>query len=354
MTRARNEIVDPNVTPYYHCISRCVRRAFLCGFDKLSQKNFDHRKTWVVDRLALLSHTFAIEVAAYAIMSNHLHCLLRIDTDQASSWTEDEVINRWSKLYTVPPLLQKYRKEECSEAEMRQAQRTIELWRERLSSLSWFMRCLNEYIARMANQEDNCKGRFWEGRFKSQALLDEAAILTCMTYIDLNPIRAKITGRLETSDFTSIQQRLNDAALKQDKRQTESHKQDKTTQKRKSLKKNPNPIRLMPLVPYEHDPHPNSLGFTEKDYFQLIDWAGRCVREGKHGKIDDDSPPILERLEVDPFEFVLHMSGTHRKILIERPIALGTIRRLKAFAKRLGAAFIRGQGLAAGLYGVRS
>ena len=86
----------------------------------------------------------------------------------------------------------------------------IESWRERLYDLSWFMRGINECVARMANEEENCKGRFWEGRFKSQALLDEVALLSCMVYVDLNPVRAGIEATLVEIDFTSIQQRLHD------------------------------------------------------------------------------------------------------------------------------------------------
>ncbi len=73
MTKARRQLIDLQQTPYYHCICRCVRRAFLCGEDHLTGKNYEHRKAWVVERLALLADIFAIDVASFAVMSNHYH-----------------------------------------------------------------------------------------------------------------------------------------------------------------------------------------------------------------------------------------------------------------------------------------
>lgn len=190
-------------------MGRCVRQAYLCGENHLTGKNFDHRKQWIVDRLKPLSFIFAIDVCAYAVMSNHYHVVLKVNAEQAKAWTDLEVAQHWTMIFSGSPLVQRWMQgEPLDHAQQDAVSTVVSEWRKRLHDISWYMRCLNEYIARLANEEDQCKGRFWEGRFKSQALLDEAAVITCMMYVDLNPTRAGMTETLEGSDFTSIQERL--------------------------------------------------------------------------------------------------------------------------------------------------
>ena len=264
MPQARYRLVDTQTTPYYHCISRCVRRAFLCGRDRFSGKNFDHRKQWILDRIKHLSSVFAIDVCAYAIMSNHFHLVLHIDVDQAGAWTFDEVIDHWLALYKGPEVAHKYKVGEPLRALDQEAlSDLVVLWRARLSDLSWYMRCLNETIARMANEEDKCTGRFWEGRFRSQALLDAAALVSCMAYVDLNPIRAGMSESLAESAFTSIQERLAGYQARKRVNDTESW--------------------LKPLVQEQQLPSSATLPIQEFSYFDLVDWTGRAIRGDKRG-----------------------------------------------------------------------
>ena len=212
MTRAREQQICCEDTHYYHCISRVVRRAFLCGFDHSTKQDFEHRRQWVVDRLAEIDSVFCVDICAYTIMSNHYHLVLYINKQAVENLTDLEVIERWRKLYKGPEVIERYlRGEPLSASRHLLINEIVEKWRCRLSDISWFMRCLNEFIARKANSEDKCTGRFWEGRFKSQALLDEHALLTCMAYVELNPIRAKMASSPETSEFTSIKQRIEEA-----------------------------------------------------------------------------------------------------------------------------------------------
>ncbi len=101
MTISRKQQVDLTATPYYHCITRCVRRAFLCGDDEYSGKNFDHRREWIAGRINQLSGIFLIEISAYAVMSNHYHLILRVNLSGAAAMSDHEVVDRW---HCNPPL----------------------------------------------------------------------------------------------------------------------------------------------------------------------------------------------------------------------------------------------------------
>jgi REP element-mobilizing transposase RayT len=173
-------------------------------------KDFDHRKVWVQDRLAFLAGQFAIDVCSIAIMSNHIHLVVRNRPDIAGQWSDEEVARRWWNLFPGRKSEDdKPAEPEPHELEMLMADsQRLQERRQRLSSISWLMRCLAEPIARRANREDRCNGRFWEGRFKCQRLLDESAVLACSVYVDLNPIRAGIAKTPETSSFTSAYERI--------------------------------------------------------------------------------------------------------------------------------------------------
>ena len=316
-------------------MGQALRGAFLCGEDHLTGKNYEHRKDWVIERLRELDSIFTIDLCAYAVMSNHLHLVLRIHPEQAQNLGEDEIIERWKDLYSLPVLVQRYQRGECStKAEFNAVQELLQLWRDRLMDLSWYMRNLNEYLARRANADDKCTGRFWEGRFKSQALLDEAAVLTCMSYVDLNPIRAVMAKTPEDSDYSSIQQRI--------------RQWHRTQQAKINLSQDTPPRpKLMPLVKQHRDPHQHSIGFTLKDYLELVDWAGRQVREDKRGAIDSNQPPILERLGIDSGAFIRHMQGRHKE---NYPRVLGRLENIKQACTELKRCFIKGMSQSRLLY----
>ncbi|SEP57043.1 hypothetical protein SAMN05421693_10164 [Ectothiorhodospira magna] len=298
MTRPRSQQISLTDTPYYHIISRCVRRTFLCGQDQATGRSFEHRRQWIEDRIRLLASLFAVDIAAYAVMSNHYHLVIKLDPTQAESWSDDEVLRRWSCLFKGPLLVQRYLAGDPQESyALNQVGEFARCYRQRLASLSWFMKCLNEPIARQANQEDGCTGHFWEARFKSQALRTEAALLSCMAYVDLNPVRAGMAATPEASEHTSIRERITPRFdLAQAVREQ---------MRMEALMRFDGPVK--PLLPFEGacaEREQPGIPFGFEDYLALVDYTGRAIDPRKKGAIANTLPPILERLGLTPDQWL--------------------------------------------------
>jgi len=245
--------------------------------------SYEHRRQWVEDKLLELASIFAVDICAYAIMSNHYHVVFHIDREKAENWCPSEVIDQWHQLFSGTLFSQRFaRGETLSAVQQKLLDKSVEEWRLRLMDISWFMRVLNEAIARKANTEDSCTGRFWEGRFKSQALLDEPALAACMAYVDLNPIRASMAKTPETSAHTSIKKRLKKAQ----KTAQPNHPQQQENQ-------------LLIFAGNPKESMPKGLPFQLTDYLELVDWTGRILREDKRGAIPENTPPILNRLNIE-------------------------------------------------------
>ena len=192
----RTEICATDEIQVFHLINRCVRRTFLCGEDVTTGKDYSHRKEWIRSRLEELAGIFALDVMSFAVLSNHLHVVVRTRPDIVKSWSDEEVALHWWRLFpqrrddngrAVEPMESELKHILSNASGLKEKRR-------RLCDISWFMRCLAEPIARRGNFEDQVSGRFWEGRFRAQPLLDETAIVACMAYVDLNPIRAGIAA----------------------------------------------------------------------------------------------------------------------------------------------------------------
>ena len=431
--RKRAEVVVEDEVGVYHCIQRVVRRAFLCGVDPVTGNSFDHRREWIRDRLESLAGLFAVEIAAFAVMSNHVHVILRNRPDIVAFWSNEDVARRWLVLFPgrvgtrpeptpiivqvpsdqpaeaiLPPGISATSTGGCLNDPLDLAVKALAAdaammttIRRRLSSLSWFMRCLAEPIARRANKEDHCSGHFWEGRFRSQRLLDEAALLACSVYVDLNPIRAGLADRPETSKLTSAHERImalfndipsaprepvaqdsNPAAALPDSSVTELPDREaiatvdespamravaegvKTPGKVTAESSLPrdgwlSPIELneratplltaMPqaraagsqrtgLVRARRASDRGLLPMTLTKYLELIDWTGRQLRAGTKGVIPPSLASIFDRLQLSMENWLETVARFGRRF----HHAVGLAEHLEVEAQRLGVARLHG------------
>jgi len=312
MPKPRYAQVSLEATPYYHCVSRCVRRAYLCGTDVSTGESYEHRRQWVEDKLYELGDIFSIDICAYAIMSNHYHLVLHINRKLAQGLSFDEVIETWHRLFSGNVISQKYCKgDTLLKSEMAYLKEKVDCWREHLMDISWFMRVLNETIARQANAEDQCTGRFWEGRFKSQALLDESALLACMAYVDLNPIRAAIADTPEASQYTSIKQRIQQAL----------NPQHTSTNK-----------KLFSFTGASNQNSHEGLPFNFMDYLELVEETGRTLRDDKRGHIHHNTPAMLQILAMDSKSW-LYLT---RHFESQLKCLVGSVHKIRQVCKKLG------------------
>ena len=312
---------------WIHAISRCVRKAYLCGG---RDGKWDHRRQWVEDRLKELSGVFAVEVAAYAVMSNHVHAVVRMSPEGSFAWSAREVVERWLSVFgkNADRMVVNGQRDLIITQFAQDAVWVAER-RARLADLSWFMRAFKEPIARRANAEDDCSGRFWEGRFASVPLLDHAAVVACMAYVDLNPVRARMAPTPEASCFTSVKARV--GARQRHRAVTRvqakvaageaTPEQAAATLKRAGVAEESIPAAavsheagnfLAPILRCQrtHDGQVvSSFELSVDEYLTLVDLTGRVLRPDKRGAIDPRLPALLARLDLKLDAWIATMTG---------------------------------------------
>jgi hypothetical protein len=291
MPNPRSKLVDPSVTPWYHCISRCVRRAFLCG------EGAGHRKQWIEDRLKELVGIFALECAGFSLMDNHLHLLLRLDPRSAEGWSAEEVARRWLGLFPLRDASgNAMAVAEDRVARFADQQEWVAEMRRRLADLGWFMKSLKEPLARLSNKEDCCTGAFWEGRYKSIAITDEESLLATAAYIDLNPVAAGLAPTPEQSAHTSLRSRIDHC---QANGSVATLRDDLSV-----FTRDPAQEAGLWLLPVDDDRSRGGErpglheGFTLSCYLRLVDASSRMIRGGK-ASLESDMAPIFQRLGLD-------------------------------------------------------
>lgn len=337
MTIARSQLVDVSVSRWYHCISRCVRRAFL--FAEGADSASGDRKLWIERRLKELDAIFAVSVGGFSVMDNHLHLLLRLDLDVAIAWSDNEVVERWFKLY--PPRGTDRKPLPAAKLKELVAKRLgdakwIAQTRDRLGSLSWFMKCLKEPLSRMVNKAEKCTGAFFEGRFKSIAVLDEEALMSVCAYIDLNPVAAGIASTPEASEHTSVKARVDHVQEFGRVADLQVAKQGSVAAS-KASKKLEDALWLIPIEDRRGvDSRREGMldGFTLGNYLMLVEYTGRLLRDGK-ASITAEVSDILTRLGSSAEVWQTRMQRLRGDRLLGRFISASR-QLLQATAERLG------------------
>ena len=291
MTVARSELVDVAVTPWYHVISKTVRGAFLL------REGAHDRKQWIEDRLGFLAGVFSIDVAGFAVLDNHMHVLVRLAPERTQDWTGEDVVRRWARLFP-PRAADRQPVKVTDEWVARKAadEKFVLKARARLADLGWFMKCLKEPLARLANKADSQTGAFWQSRYKSIAILDEEALLATCAYIDLNPVAAGIASLPEESEHTSVKVRV-DHCREQDRMPDLQASRAGSVDGVKVVVGLEDDLWLCPIEDARRTGDRAGMleSFGLGSYLQLLDYTSRLVRRGK-ARISPGVQSMLDRL----------------------------------------------------------
>lgn len=293
MTMARSKLVNYDDTRWYHCISKIARGLALL------ERHGPSLKSRIVSETRRLSRIFAIKVGGHSIMGTHFHLLLRVEVEQALSWSAREVVKRWTLLCRPKnkkrePLkgleLQFWIDEKAKDGDYVAEQR------KRLMDLGWFHRFLKQPLSVHVNRLEGCSGTLFQGRFKSIAVMGFQALLNVAIYIDLNPVAAGIVAVPEQGIHTSFRLRFENAI----RCSLFPEMIDRFVNCISDTEDSFDVEKTLWLLPIENRPENGDSqgmfdGLTLVHYMILVDEAGRIPREGK-ASISDAAAAILERL----------------------------------------------------------
>ncbi len=320
--KTRKSLINPDEVTIAHTVAKTARNLFLLGEDLVTGTQNSHRKDWIVDIMEFQSSLMAIDLFGYSLLSNHIHQILRSRPDAVKQWDDLEVARRWM---TLCPKSKKRLKvgdkvlhvpiapKETQIEALAKNEKKIKEIRERLSSISWWMRLLCQKVAQRANFEDGgSMGPFWKGRFHSTIIEDTEHLLGCALYVDLNAVKAGIAQGIDDYQYTSGKIRLDVLRSKQESLQkTEAQKADPIAKVDLSdqasiatLSEDPEDrqasekaslavpkiskgefLSVMKMDKLSHDPQLHKGGFrcsdkgflvyTDKEYLDALEW---CIR----------------------------------------------------------------------------
>jgi hypothetical protein len=346
VSSARRRRIDRARKAIYHCTARCVRRAFLCGEDRATGRDYSHRRDWIVVREEQLSGLFAIEVEFRSELSNHLHVVLRTRPEVVERWSDYEVARRWLTITRLAKWMEDTLPEPHPQAveKLAKDRKKLAKVRRRLADISWFMGILCENIARRVNAEEGCPGKFWDARFRCRECTDANAVLLVGIYVDLNPWRAGEAYSLETARYTSLYQRLQAQAQSGDAgggvagwmaalTLEPERKVDEQWAYRSRSGRRVSDLGVLPI--------------SLADYVRLLQWTWEMLRSGQRTTIPQDLGAVLERLSIEQ-EAWLDTVDQYESVFCH---VVGSTSSMAAAAARMGVGHLKGTAAARAIFG---